>query len=81
MTGVSIVEQMVEILVAGISKLGAGIGDGVSDFVQALAITGTGENQTMSIFLIFVLCFAGVSLAVGLTRLIFQWLTSLGARG
>lgn len=77
---VSYVEQIVQILVAGIEKLGAGIGEGVSSFVTSLAFTGTGENQTMSIFMVVLLLFASVSLAIGLTRLIFNWLSSLGAR-
>lgn len=79
MSGTAIVTEIVSILVSGIQQLGAGIGTGVSNFVQSLAFTGTGENQTMSVFLIMVCVFAAIALAVGLTRLIFNWLQNLGA--
>lgn len=80
MDGVAIVTQIVQILVAGITQLGTGIGEGVSNFATALAFTGTGENRTLSVYFVLVIVFAGVSLAIGLTRLIFGWLESLGAR-
>lgn len=75
---IAYVEEICQILVAGIVKLGEGIGSGVQAFVTSLAFTGTGENQTLSIFFIMVLVFAGVALAIGLTRLVYMWLTSLG---
>lgn len=81
MQGTTIVTEIVQILVAGITQLGSGIGTGISQFAQSLAFTGTGENQTLSVFFVLVIVFAGVSLAIGLTRLIFGWLESLGARG
>lgn len=80
MSGTAIVTEIVNILVAGITQLGTGIGAGISNFAQALAFTGTGENQTLSVYFVLVIVFAGVSLAIGLTRLIFMWLESLGAR-
>lgn len=78
MTGVEIVQDIVEILVAGLTELGSGIGSGVANFVDALAFTGTGENKTMSIYFILIICFAGVALAVGLTTKLFNWLSNLG---
>lgn len=80
MSGTAIVTEIVNILVAGITQLGTGIGAGISNFAQALAFTGTGESQTLSVYFVLVIVFAGVSLAIGLTRLIFMWLESLGAR-
>ena len=78
MSGTEIVQDIVEIIVAGITQLGTGIGEGISNFVTKLAFTGTGENQTLSVFFVMVLVFAGISLAIGLTTLIFNWLSSLG---
>ena len=80
MTGVQIVEDIVEILVSGISQMATGIGTGVSNLVTNLALTGTGENQTLSMFAIFVAVFGGISLAVGLGRKILSWIGSLGGR-
>lgn len=82
MSGVDIVTDIVEILGAGIVGLGEKIGEGVSKFAQALAFTtvGTGDNATteMSVFFVLICVFAAIGLAVGLTRLIFGWLQSLG---
>lgn len=80
MTGAEIVTEIVEILVSGLTSLGTGIGSGVANFASALAFTGTGDNQTLSVYFILVIVFAGVSLAIGLTTLIFNWLSSLGNR-
>lgn len=78
MTGVNIVTEIVEILVAGLTQLGTGIGSGIANFATALAFSGTGENQTLSVYFVLVIVFAGVALAVGLTTRIFNWLSSLG---
>lgn len=84
MEGTAIVGEIVEILVAGITELGQGIGAGIANFAQALAFTTTGEGSSatthLSVYFVLVIVFAGVSLAIGLTRLIFMWLSSLGAR-
>lgn len=71
------VTQMVEILVSGITGIGQGIGSGVNSFVTALAVTGTGDTATISVFLTFVCVFAAIALGVGLTRHIFGWIESL----
>ena len=78
MTGSNLVTQIVQIIVSGITEMGKGIGKGISDAVQAMAFTGTGEQQTLSVWFIVVLAFAGISLAVGLTRLVYTFLTTLG---
>lgn len=84
MSGVEVVQEIVDILVAGITNLGTGIASGVANFAQSLAFTtvGTGSDahQELSIYFVLVLVFAGVALAIGLTRLIFNWLSSLGNR-
>lgn len=63
MSGTAIVTEIVQILVAGITQLGTGIGAGISNFAQALAFTGTGSDQTLSVYFVLVIVFAGVSLA------------------
>lgn len=78
MAGTAIVSEIVSILVSGLTSLGAGIGSGVASFVQALAFTGTGENQTLSVYFVLIVVFAAIALAVGLTTKIFNWLTNLG---
>lgn len=79
MTGSEIVAQIVEILTSGITSFAKAIGSGIADCASAFAFTGTGESQTLSVFMVLVLVFAGISLCMGLTRLVFNWLSSLGA--
>jgi len=76
MTPSEIVTQVVEILTSGIVELAKGIGTGISQAVTSMAYNTTGDG--LSVFFIMVLVFAGVALAVGLTRMIYTFLTSLG---
>lgn len=78
MAGTAIVDAIVNILVEGLTGLGTGIGAGISNFVSALAFTGTGNDQALSVYFIMVVVFAAIALAVGLTTRIFNWLSSLG---
>lgn len=78
MSGTELVTQIVQIIVSGITEMGKGIGAGISGAVQAMAFTTSGESTTMSVWFIVVLAFAGISLAVGLTRLVYTFLTTLG---
>lgn len=78
MTGVAIVEQIVSILTAGIVGLGQGIGSGLSALVNAIFFTTVEGVTTMSTFGILVVVFAGVSLCIGLSRLVVRWLSTLG---
>lgn len=80
MTGTQIVTAIVEILVSGISGIASGIGAGLSTLAQSVFLTGTGETQSLSTFGVLVVCFAGISLAVGLSKFVVKWVASLGAR-
>lgn len=68
MTPTQIIEQVVSILVAGLTSFATGIGNGISQSVQSMFFVGTGENQQLSIYAIMILVFAGIALATGLTR-------------
>lgn len=80
MDGTSIVTQIIAILVAGIKGIATGIGEGISSLVQSVFFTTTGDVTSMSVFAILVCVFAGISLAVGLSRKVVSWLGSLGGR-
>lgn len=73
-------DQLVELLVGGITKLGTGIGTGVNQFVQDtfLVVGENGAIEGLSAFGSMVGVFGGIALAVGLTTLVFTWLRSLG---
>lgn len=82
MEGTAIVTQIIAILVSGIKGIATGIGEGLSSLVQSIFfVTETvGETTTtvMSTFGILVCVFAGISLAIGLSRLVVRWLSTLG---
>lgn len=80
MTGVEIVSSIIQTMTAGITGIGTAIGEGLSSLASSIFLTGTGESQTISVFGTLIVVFAGISLALGLCRLVYQWLTSLGAR-
>lgn len=80
MTGVQILQAIIEILVGGISGVATGIGSGLSTLATSIFLTGEGTSQTLSTFGVLIVCFAGISLAVGLCRWVVNFVTSLGAR-
>lgn len=84
MTGAEIVAQIISILGSGITGVAGFIGSGINTLVNDLFFTTTGTGAdavtTMSMFGIMVCVFAGISLAIGLSRLIVQWLGSLGGK-
>lgn len=73
-------EQFIAILVDGITALGGGIGSGVNQYVSDLflEVNTSGEVVGLSMFGGVAAIFGGVSLAIGLTTLIFTWIRSLG---
>lgn len=79
MDGTAIVTEIIEILTAGITGIATGIGSGLKSLVDNIFFTTAAEGgATMSTFGIMICVFAGISLAIGLSRLIVRWLSSLG---
>lgn len=80
----AILQEIVNILVGGITGMAEGIGSGLNEMATSLFITTTGEGssatQTLSTFGGIVAIFGGIALAVGLTTLVTKWIMSLGAR-
>lgn len=76
----SILTEIVGLLVGGITGLATGIGQGVSTLVNSIFIDATGTTPVLSAFGGIVCVFAGISLAVGLSRWVMNFLTSLGAK-
>lgn len=78
MAGTAILSQVIEILVGGITGIAEGIGAGLSTLATSIFLSGEGEAQTLSTFGVLVVVFAGISLAIGLSRLVVRWISSLG---
>lgn len=74
----AILQEMISILVGGITGIATGIGSGIQDLVSNLFLTGTGETLALSTFGGITLVFAGIALAIGLCRFVMNFLTSLG---
>lgn len=76
-----LVQQMVQILVAGLSEMATGIGGGLNELVKSVFLMnpGTeGASWQLSVFGQVILCFGGIALAIGLSRFIVNWVTSWG---
>ena len=76
----SILQEIVTILVSGITGVATGIGQGVSSLVTAIFLDTTGASPVLSVFGGVIVVFAGLSLAIGLSRWVMMFLTSLGAK-
>lgn len=76
-----LLNQIVELLVGGITGMATGLGKGINQYVTDLFIvTAEGGTMSLSSFGGMVAIFGGIALAVGITRRIFNWLISLGGR-
>lgn len=80
MEGTAIVSSIIEILVSGITGIATGIGSGLTELVKAIFFTTNESTTELSTFGIMIVVFAGISLAIGLSRWVLQFLTSLGSR-
>lgn len=84
MSGTQIMQSIIEILVGGITQVAQGIGSGLSTLAQSVFLTTSGEGSsattTLSTFGVLIVVFAGISLAIGLSRWVVDFVASLGAR-
>lgn len=84
MSGVELMKEIITILVGGITQMAEGIGSGLSTLAKSIFLqtTGSGESvtTTLSTFGVLIVVFAGISLAVGLSRWVVNFVASLGAR-
>lgn len=77
----AVLNEIISLLVGGITGIATGIGTGLSSLVQNIFLAGTGtENDPykLSIFGGVIIIFAGVALAIGLSKMVVNWVTSLG---
>lgn len=73
-----ILTEIINIIVSGLTSYGQGIGGALSSIATAMFIDNTGSSPALSVFGGLVCVFAGLALAIGITRLVFGWLSSLG---
>lgn len=76
----AILSEIIDLLVSGITEYATGFGAGLASAVEAIFLTtGEGGAQTLSTTGGLIVIFAGLSLAIGITKLVFNWIASLGA--
>lgn len=84
MTGTDLVSQIIQILVAALKPFAEGIGEGLSALANSIFLqtvgTGTDATTTLSVFGTLIIVFAAISLAVGLSRWVLNFVSSLGNR-
>lgn len=74
----TILSEIIQLLTGGLTEMATGIGGGLQALVTSIFLDGTGETQTLSVFGGIIVIFAGVALAIGLSRWVTNWVTSLG---
>lgn len=77
-----ILVEIISLLVGGIVTLAEGLGTGITSLVTALFVSvdnsGSEPVYELTVFGALVCVFGGISLAIGLSRLIFSWVSSFG---
>lgn len=77
----TIVTDIIEILLAGLTEMAGGIGSGLNELVTNVFLVKAAEGGAitgLSVFGQVCIAFAGVALAIGLSRFIVNWVTSFG---
>lgn len=75
----AVLTEIISLLVGGITGIAEGIGSGLSTLATNIFLTGSDGSYTLSVFGGLVAVFCGISLAIGLSRLVVKWVASLGA--
>lgn len=76
----AILTEIISILVGGITGIATGIGQGLTNLVTSIFLQSGAEGaMELSTFGGVIIVFAGISLAIGLSRWVVNWVTSLGA--
>ena len=74
----SVLQEIITLLTSGISQMATGIGGGLKALVEAIFLDTSGASPVLSTFGGIVVVFAGIALAIGLSRFVVNWVTSLG---
>lgn len=75
--GEAIMSEIVSILTSGIVDFGSGLASGINGYVQALFIGSSGGLSTTGVIIVV---FGAIALVTGITALVWNWLSTLGAR-
>lgn len=76
----AVLQEIISLLVGGIQQMATGIGSGLSALANAIFLETDATTGTVSLstFGGLIVVFAGIALAIGLSRFVVNWVTSLG---
>ena len=75
--GEGILAEIVSLLTSGIADFGTGLAGGINGYVKALFVSSSGGLSTTGVVVVI---FAGIALVTGITALVWNWISTLGAR-
>lgn len=75
----AVLSEIITLLTSGLTQMATGIGGGLTALVTSIFLEGEGDAAKLSVFGGVIVVFAGISLAIGLSRWVVNWVTSLGA--
>lgn len=75
----SVLTEFISLLTGGITGIASGVGEGVSTLAESIFLQGE-TTKSLSVFGGIIGIFAGISLAIGLSRWVMNLVTSLGAK-
>ena len=74
----NILTEITGYLTGGITEYAKGFGTGLKEMVTSIFLEGTGDTQKLSTFGAICIIFAGLSLAIGLSRFVLEWVSGFG---
>lgn len=74
----AVLQEIISLLVSGITQLASGLGSGIKALVTDIFLDTSGSTTQLSTFGGIIVVFSGVSLAIGLSRWVINFLTSWG---
>lgn len=72
-----LLQEIITLLTSGITQFATGIGSGLQSLVTSIFVK-TGENGGLSDFGGLIVIFGAISLTIGLSYFVVNWLTSWG---
>ena len=77
----NVLNDIIGLLTSGITKMSEGVGTGLSNLVENifLEVSDAGAVTGLSTFGTVVVIFAGIGLAIGLSKLVVHWISTLGS--
>lgn len=70
--------EIISLLTSGLTQMATGIGGGLQALVSNIFLDTTSDKTVLSTFGGLIIIFAGIALAIGLSRWVVNWVTSLG---